>query len=44
MSEEAAVRQDGPLAMICGGGSLPLAVADSVAASGRKVDLSAIGR
>lgn len=29
----------GPLAMICGGGSLPLAVADSVAASGRRVVL-----
>ena len=29
--------QDGPLAMICGGGTLPLAVADSVAARGRKV-------
>jgi DUF1009 family protein len=28
---------DGPLALICGGGSLPLAVADSVAARGRKV-------
>jgi len=28
---------EGPLAMICGGGSLPLAVADSVAARGRKV-------
>ncbi|HEU5019735.1 MAG TPA: UDP-2,3-diacylglucosamine diphosphatase LpxI [Pseudolabrys sp.] len=29
--------QDGPLALICGGGSLPLAVADSAAARGRKV-------
>jgi UDP-2,3-diacylglucosamine hydrolase len=27
--------QEGPLAMICGGGSLPLAVAESVASSGR---------
>ena len=39
MSEPAAARQDGPLALICGGGSLPLAVADFVAASGRKVVL-----
>ncbi|MCF8477195.1 MAG: UDP-2,3-diacylglucosamine diphosphatase LpxI [Pseudolabrys sp.] len=31
--------QDGPLAMICGGGSLPLAVADYVAARGRQVVL-----
>jgi hypothetical protein len=31
--------QEGPLAMICGGGSLPLAVADYVAAHGRKVVL-----
>lgn len=30
---------EGPLAMICGGGSLPLAVADRVAASGRRVVL-----
>jgi DUF1009 family protein len=29
----------GPLALICGGGSLPLAVADSVAARGREVVL-----
>jgi UDP-2,3-diacylglucosamine hydrolase len=28
---------EGPLALICGGGSLPLAVADRVAATGRKV-------
>jgi len=28
---------EGPLALICGGGSLPLAVADSVIARGRKV-------
>lgn len=34
-----AVSQQGPLAMICGGGSLPLAVADSVAARGRRVVL-----
>jgi hypothetical protein len=39
MSSVAAVVQDGPLAMICGGGSLPLAVADFVAARGRKVVL-----
>lgn len=31
--------EEGPLAMICGGGSLPLAVADYVAARGRKVVL-----
>jgi DUF1009 family protein len=37
MSVAHAVRQEGPLALICGGGSLPLAVADAVAASGRKV-------
>src|ERR1051325_11022363 len=37
MSVAQAVRQEGPLALICGGGSLPLAVADSVAARGRKV-------
>jgi DUF1009 family protein len=30
-------KADGPLALICGGGSLPLAVADSVAVRGRKV-------
>ena len=34
-----AVSQQGPLAMICGGGSLPLAVADKVASSGRRVVL-----
>jgi len=33
----AAAETEGPLAMICGGGTLPLAVADSVAARGRKV-------
>lgn len=33
------VSEEGPLAMICGGGSLPLAVADRVAASGRRVVL-----
>lgn len=37
MSAAEAVSQQAPLAMICGGGSLPLAVADSVAARGRKV-------
>jgi DUF1009 family protein len=37
MSAAEAARQEAPLAMICGGGSLPLAVADSVAARGRKV-------
>jgi len=37
MSFAKAVSEEGPLAMICGGGSLPLAVADSIAARGRKV-------
>ena len=37
MSEAAAVGQNGPLALICGGGTLPLAVADIVSARGRKV-------
>jgi UDP-2,3-diacylglucosamine hydrolase len=35
----AAASQGSPLALICGGGSLPLAVADSVAARGRQVEL-----
>src|SRR3974390_683395 len=34
-----AAAQEGPLALICGGGSLPLAVADSVIARGREVVL-----
>jgi DUF1009 family protein len=34
-----AVREESPLAVICGGGSLPLAVADHVAARGRRVVL-----
>ncbi len=33
------VSQQGPLAMICGGGSLPLAIADYVTARGRQVVL-----
>jgi DUF1009 family protein len=37
MSAAEAVHAEGPLAMICGGGSLPLAVAESVAARGREV-------
>jgi UDP-2,3-diacylglucosamine hydrolase len=37
MSAVPASRNDGPLALICGGGSMPLAVADSVRASGREV-------
>jgi DUF1009 family protein len=37
MSAAEAAAGEGPLAMICGGGTLPLAVADSVAARGRKV-------
>ena len=42
MSAPAASGQDGPLALICGGGSLPLAVADSVAKRGRPVVLFAL--
>jgi len=42
MSAVAASRNDGPLALICGGGSMPLAVADSVRASGREVLLFAL--
>jgi DUF1009 family protein len=37
MSAAPASQAEGPLALICGSGSLPLAVADSVAARGRKV-------
>jgi hypothetical protein len=37
MSAAQAARQEGPLALICGGGSLPLAVADYVIARGREV-------
>jgi DUF1009 family protein len=37
MSAAPAAIQEGPLALICGGGSMPLAVADFVAARGRKV-------
>jgi len=37
MSVNAAARQEGPLALICGGGSLPLAVADHVVKRGRQV-------
>jgi DUF1009 family protein len=37
MSEATLAAAEGPLALVCGGGSLPLAVADSVAARGRKV-------
>jgi UDP-2,3-diacylglucosamine hydrolase len=39
MSRAAAVDQDGPLAMICGGGTLPLAVAESVVRRGRDLVL-----
>ena len=42
MSAAEAASGEGPLAMICGGGTLPLAVADSVAARGRKVLLFAL--
>ena len=37
MNAAPAVTQAGPLALICGGGSLPLAIADSVNARGRQV-------
>jgi UDP-2,3-diacylglucosamine hydrolase len=37
MSATPAAGQQGPLALVCGGGSLPLAVADLVVARGRKV-------
>lgn len=39
MSTAPAASEEGPLAMICGGGSLPLAVAGYVATRGRKVVL-----
>src|SRR3990172_7013269 len=39
MSTQPAANEEGPLALVCGGGSLPLAVADHVAARGRKVML-----
>ena len=39
MSSPAPGDEEAPLALICGGGSLPLAVADSVTARGRKVML-----
>jgi hypothetical protein len=39
MNAAQAAREEGPLAMICGGGSLPLAVAESVTKSGRRVVL-----
>jgi DUF1009 family protein len=42
MSEAPAVGQNGPLALICGGGTLPLAVADSVSKRGRAVVLFAL--
>lgn len=42
MSNAAAVGRDGPLALVCGGGTLPLAVADSVAKRGRAVVLFAL--
>ena len=37
MSAAPASREEGPLALVCGGGSLPLAIADLVSARGRKV-------
>jgi len=39
MSPGAVTRQDGPLALICGGGSLPLTVAEAATAQGRQVVL-----
>ena len=37
MSAALAAEQEGPLAMLCGGGTLPLAVAEKVVAGGRSV-------
>ena len=42
MSTAAAAQGDGPLALICGGGTLPLAVAELVKARGRQVVLFAL--
>ena len=42
MSAALAVRQDGPLALVCGGGTLPLAVAESVSKRGRAVVVFAL--
>jgi UDP-2,3-diacylglucosamine hydrolase len=39
MTEAATAAADAPLGIICGGGTLPLAVADAVSRSGRKVVL-----
>jgi DUF1009 family protein len=39
MRVTAAVSEEAPLALVCGGGSLPLAVADHVSARGRRVVL-----
>ncbi len=39
MSEAPSLNAEGPLALVCGGGSLPLAVADLVTARGRSVVL-----
>lgn len=39
MNDATAVGQGGPLALICGGGRLPLAVADSAAKRGRDLVL-----
>lgn len=42
MNTAASVGQDNPLALICGGGTLPLAVAESVSQRGRAVVLFAL--
>ena len=42
MSAAQAVGQDGPLALVCGGGTLPLSVAESVSKHGRAILLFAI--
>lgn len=42
MSAAAALAQEGPLALICGGGTLPLAVADFVSKRGRRIVLFAL--
>ncbi|MGC1670196.1 MAG: DUF1009 domain-containing protein, partial [Pseudolabrys sp.] len=39
MNAAPAAGEEGPLAMLCGGGSLPVAVADKVTAGGRSVVL-----
>ena len=42
MNAAPALNKEGPLALICGGGTMPLAVAQSVAGRGRAVVLFAL--